>query len=82
MKWVFLNNCVSGSRFNKEILLFVFSKRNDLNWAVHPQLWYWYQSGLLCLSVNSSVNFTSEESLYIFIDYKIYQRKVLTKYNF
>lgn len=32
----FFNNCVSGGRFNKEILL--FSKRNELNWTIHPQL--------------------------------------------
>lgn len=52
----------------------LFSKRNKLNWTIHPQLQNFYQSGLLYLRVNSSLLITAEEILY-FIDQKIYQRK-------
>nr|BAE90549.1 unnamed protein product [Macaca fascicularis] len=54
-----------------------YFQRNELNWTTHPQLQNSYQYGLLYLSINSSVLITSKEVLYIFIDYKIYQRKCI-----
>uniref|UniRef100_A0A2K6QW97 Uncharacterized protein n=1 Tax=Rhinopithecus roxellana TaxID=61622 RepID=A0A2K6QW97_RHIRO len=41
-----------------------YFQRNELNWTTHPH-------------INSSVLITSKEVLYIFIDYKIYQRKCI-----
>lgn len=62
--------------------LFYFQREMNLILQSIPKLQNWYQSGFLYLNLNSSVLIISEEILYIFIDYKIYQRKCINQIEF